>query len=511
MKKLLANKPLLIQSAKVFVLLLLGLPFALSSIAKPKKDAEAPPPPAPAPQTVAPAGLPPSLAELPPPPPDKKEKKKKKKGKGEAEEPSNQLTRDEGRKLLHYPFEVPPGLKPAVDFWKLVYSKYDRRYEIFHDTKNLKVIYSVLDFSDIYDSQSLTPSMRKALRRERIQGEKDRIRAILQKLAQGDYTPGQLPSEERRIYNLFLDDPDPDKFTSAQEDGRIRSQTGIQDKFLAGLQASGQYLEEIEDIFNSEGVPAEVTRLVFVESMFNMKARSKVGASGIWQFMPSTGRLYLGIDGVSDERNDPIMASHAAARLLRANYDALGSWPLAINAYNSGRATLSRAVSVLGTEDIATIILNYSGGVYGFASRNFYPCFLAALDLANHYPKYFGKLAIQPRLQYEYYYPHSAQFFGQLVAAAGASWDEIVHLNPHFSEAVLSDLRKVPAGYQLRIPRGSQARFARAEETILNGGLSSTAIAATEADRAKSDLAPSRSDSGPDESDLLSPANAVGH
>ncbi|KAB2838040.1 lytic transglycosylase domain-containing protein, partial [bacterium] len=336
------------------------------------------------------------------------------------------------------------------------------------------------------------------------------IRAMLLKLHQGDYTPAQLDAEERRLYDLFQSDPDPLKFLAATEEGRIRSQTGIQDKFTAGLEASGQYLEEIEDIFSSHGVPVEITRLVFVESMFNMKARSKVGASGIWQFMPSTGRLYLGIDSVADERNDPIMASHAAAKLLRANYEALGNWPLAINAYNSGRGTLQRAMSVLGTDDIATIILNYSGGVYGFASRNFYPCFLAALELSNQYPKHFGKLKIKPALKYEYYYPKSPQFFGQLTTAAGANWDEIVHLNPHFSEAVLSDARKIPAGYHLRVPKGSQARFARAEAAILNGDLSPTAIAQTEAERARSEFAPgSSSDSGPAESDLISPANAL--
>jgi membrane-bound lytic murein transglycosylase D len=319
MRKLFANKVLLFQGAKILLVLgLLGLPFAFS-VAKPKKDpapepAAAAPAPIPSRSTVA---LPPSLAELPPPPPeqpDKKAKKKNKKKQGEAE-PTNQLTRETGRKLVHYTFNVPPELKPAVDFWKLVYSKYDRRHEVFHDTKNLKVIYSVLDFSDIYDSPALSPGMRRALRKERIGDEKARIRAILQKLAAGDYTPGQLSAEERRIYDLFQSDPDPDKFVSAQEDGRIRSQTGIQDKFLTGLQASGQYLEEIEDIFSAEGVPVEITRLVFVESMFNMKARSKVGASGIWQFMPTTGRLYMNIDSISDERNDPIMASRAAARL----------------------------------------------------------------------------------------------------------------------------------------------------------------------------------------------------
>lgn len=510
MKRLLGNKAFLIQGGKILaVLALLGLPLAFS-FAKPKKDPKAEAAPAPVAAPALPPGAPPLLLSEAPPPPVEKKAKKKKKGKGEATERANYLTNHEGRKLVHHRFEVPPDIRHAVDFWKLVYSKYDRRHEVFHDTKNLRVIYSVLDFSDIYDSAGLSPAARRALRKERIQGEKDRIRAMLLKLHQGDYTPAQLDAEERRLYDLFQSDPDPLKFLAATEDGRIRSQTGIQDKFTAGLEASGQYLEEIEDIFSSHGVPVEITRLVFVESMFNMKARSKVGASGIWQFMPSTGRLYLGIDSVADERNDPIMASHAAAKLLRANYEALGNWPLAINAYNSGRGTLQRAMSVLGTDDIATIILNYSGGVYGFASRNFYPCFLAALELSNQYPKHFGKLKIKPALKYEYYYPKSPQFFGQLTTAAGANWDEIVHLNPHFSEAVLSDARKIPAGYHLRVPKGSQARFARAEAAILNGDLSPTAIAQTEAERARSEFAPgSSSDSGPAESDLISPANAL--
>ncbi|MCE9624620.1 MAG: hypothetical protein K8R69_04060, partial [Deltaproteobacteria bacterium] len=216
MKKLLAHKALLIQGAKILVVLgLLGVPLALS-FAKPKKDpvAEAASSTAATPAAPASANLfqipeAPTLAEIPAQP-DKKDKKKKKKSKGEDAEPANQLTHEEGRKLVHYKFEVPPDLKPAVDFWKLVYSKYDRRNEVFHDTKNLRVIYSVLDFSDIYDSAALSPGERRVLRKERIEGEKSRIRAILQHLSLGDYTPAQLSKEERRIYDLFASDPDPD-------------------------------------------------------------------------------------------------------------------------------------------------------------------------------------------------------------------------------------------------------------------------------------------------------------
>ncbi|HKX13008.1 MAG TPA: lytic transglycosylase domain-containing protein [bacterium] len=498
-----SHKALLFQGGKALVILtLLGVPLIWPS-AKPKA-----PPPTPTPVPTSPYLAPPIVPEtVTEAAPTKKEKKKKaKKAPKEEKVAGNQLTNEAGRKLTHYDFTVPPELKPAVDFWKLVYSKYDRRYEIFHDTKDLSRIYSVLDFSDIY-SAALSDSERRLLRKERLRDEKDRIRAILQRLSYGDYTTSQLDREERRIYELFKNDPDPDKFVAASEDGRLRSQTGIQDKFLTGLAASGEYMEEIEDIFTSYGVPVEITRLVFVESMFNTKARSKVGASGIWQFMPSTGRLYMNIDGVADERNDPILASHAAARLLRDNYQALGTWPLAINAYNSGRGTLSRAVDVLGTSDIATIILNYSGGVYGFASRNFYPCFLAALELANGHPQHFGKLKIKPRLRYEYYYLKNPQRFPDLVATAGASYEEISRLNPHFSGAILSGVRKVPAGYKLRVPHGAEVRFAQAERNILMGpGAGVTAVAVEVHQLPRSEES---GDLGLEESGLISQDNAL--
>ena len=497
-----SHKALLIQGGKAIVVLtLLGVPLIWPSA---KSKTPPTPTPAPSPPYIAPPIVPAPVAEVVP---TKKEKKKAKKSKKEDKTvATNQLTNEAGRKLVHHQFTVPAELRPAVDFWKLVYSKYDRRYEIFHDTQDLSRIYSVLDFSDIY-SAALSDSERRLLRKERIRDEKDRIRAILQRLSYNDYTPSQLDREERRIYDLFKTDPYSDKFIAATEDGRLRSQTGIQDKFLTGLAASGEYMEEIEDIFTSYGVPVEITRLVFVESMFNTKARSKVGASGIWQFMPGTGRLYLNIDGVADERNDPVLASHAAARLLRDNYQALGTWPLAINAYNSGRGSLSRAMATLGTSDIATIILNYSGGVYGFASRNFYPCFLAALELANGHPQYFGKLKIKPRLRYEYYYLKNPLRFPDLVATAGASYEEISRLNPHFSEAILSGVRKVPAGYNLRVPKGAETRFAQAERDILMGpGASVTAVAV---DAHQVDRREDSGDLGPEESGLISQDNAL--
>jgi membrane-bound lytic murein transglycosylase D len=128
-------------------------------------------------------------------------------------------------------------------------------------------------------------------------------------------------------------------------------------RFADAIRVSRHYLKAMEVIFRREGVPVELTRLPFIESSFDVQAYSKVGAAGIWQFMPSTGRLYnLRINPAFDERRDPLMASEAAARFLKANYEKLGSWPLAITAYNYGPAGLATAVNTLNTADIATII-----------------------------------------------------------------------------------------------------------------------------------------------------------
>jgi membrane-bound lytic murein transglycosylase D len=153
-----------------------------------------------------------------------------------------------------------------------------------------------------------------------------------------------LNDAEKRVAELFKNINEPRKYFNAAHNKRIRFQLGQKDRFLQGLFYSGRYLALMEKIFKTNGVPAEITRLPFVESSFNLKAQSKVGASGIWQFMRSTGKLYLKINDTVDERNDPIRATEAAAQLLKLNYESLGSWSLAITAYNHGRKGLMRAV-----------------------------------------------------------------------------------------------------------------------------------------------------------------------
>ena len=100
--------------------------------------------------------------------------------------------------------------------------------------------------------------------------------------------------------------------------------------------AAGAILSNEE--FTALGVPIEIAALPHVESSYNPDARSHVGASGIWQFTRSTGRRFMRVDHVVDERNDPFAATRAAGRLMAYNYSITGNWPMAITAYNHGLA-----------------------------------------------------------------------------------------------------------------------------------------------------------------------------
>src|SRR5690606_13621005 len=157
--------------------------------------------------------------------------------------------------------------------------------------------------------------------------------------------------------------------------------------------------DEMARIFREYQMPVELTRLPLVESSFNFKARSKAGASGIWQFMPATGRAFLRIDASVDERNEPIRATEAAARMLRKNYNMLGNWPLAVMAYNHGAYGLRRLVNKFKTNNLVEL-LDVRRGRFGFASASFYASFLAALEAEKRADHFFGKVFRAQPLEY---------------------------------------------------------------------------------------------------------------
>lgn len=370
--------------------------------------------------------------------------------------PPSSLARSEssaldGAKPKHRWLATPPGLEADVAFWRDIYAKHDRTKVVLHHPRRLEIVYGVVDVADILNDPRLADVEKQRMRENRVEERREEIAGILLKLADG-LPVESLSEEERRIRALFDRAEGREAFRRAAEEEGVRSQTGQRDKFLTGLAYSGRYLGEIEGIFELYAIPREITRLIFVESMFNPNAVSSAGASGIWQFMPGTARLYLQMNDLVDERNDPIAATHAAAKLLRHNYEALGSWPLAINAYNAGRGRLQQAMARLGTTDIGRIIREFDHPAYGFASRNFFLEFLAALDVAEHSERFFGPIAFDPPLRYESVRLASTASLPDAARLAGISHEELLELNGAFGDKVASGTRPLPAGFSVRVP-----------------------------------------------------------
>lgn len=357
-------------------------------------------------------------------------------------------------------FPIPEILKPNVDFWIKVYTLYSSDQIVIHDTENLNIIYQVVDSKDISDGNK--SSLKKL--REQAEKAKQFYRNILLKLSTSfPIDPALLSPEEQIVYNLFQPNVTPQVLQRAAQN--IRGQQGLRDHFKKGLITSGKYLDHMKQIFERYDVPEELIALPHVESSFNLRAYSKFGAAGIWQFTRSTGRRFLRIDYSIDERFDPYLATEAAAKLLRENYEILGSWPLAITAYNHGVNGMKRAVAQLGTTDIGEIVQNYESRIFKFASSNFYAEFLAAIAVRKNYHIYFGELEFdKPEKHHVFQIPNNVTL-ASLANQFKVSVNDIQRLNPSLRSSVLSSKKTLPKGYTIRLPwrEGFEATLASIE------------------------------------------------
>ena len=167
--------------------------------------------------------------------------------------------------------------------------------------------------------------------------------------------------------------------------------------------------------------------------------------------MPETGRDYLIVSGEIDERNDPIKASRAAAKLLAMNYKILGEWPLAITAYNHGVGGISRAMREMGTNDIVKLINHYDGDNFGFASKNFYSGFLGLLTTLKNSPKLFPEVRPAEPLKFE-----AVQVGGMELADVRLKYKlrngVLAQLNPDISKSFFQNDGVFPERYLLKIP-----------------------------------------------------------
>lgn len=335
-------------------------------------------------------------------------------------------------------FVRPAELEHDVAFWRHIYTQVSTDGGVLHDPEDLQVVYETMKFGGDVSTRE---------RSKRIDEAKKKYARILERLAVGAQ---DLSVEEQRVEALWPKNTRRSRFEQAAEE--VRFQLGQSDRFREGLVRSGAYRDHIAATFEKAGLPRELAALPHVESSFNTYAYSKVGAAGMWQFMRSTGRRFLRIDSTIDERLDPYRSTEAAVKFLQQNYIVLDSWPLALTAYNHGTAGMRRAQQQLGTSDITTIVRKYNSRSFGFASRNFYVAFLAALEVDADPGKFFGDLKRAPADSSRVVTLPDFVPAAHVAKALDVERDVLKRLNPALLSAVWNGTRHIPRGFELRVP-----------------------------------------------------------
>jgi len=299
------------------------------------------------------------------------------------------------------PFPVPAGLEPAIEFWKKIFTEYSFSQLVFFDPLDMSKIYEVVEVGE--DSRT----------NQYIDGERSRIAAA-----------------------------------NGVDIERVKAQRGVRERTADGLKRARRYLAQMQQVFIDRGLPPELTFLPVVESSYDMSARSFVGAVGIWQFMPATGRSYMRVDRLIDERRDPLESTRAAAAYLDQAYGSLGNWPLAITSYNYGQAGMARAVAEIGSSNLVDLIQRYNHPYWGFAPKQFYAEFLAAVEIGKNFNQYFpGIEQDAPRKIQEVTLARNTSL-STAVNSTGLSQEEFMEWNP----ALSANVRVLPAGYRVKLP-----------------------------------------------------------
>jgi membrane-bound lytic murein transglycosylase D len=352
------------------------------------------------------------------------------------------------------------GLNDRVVFWTKIFGEYTSGQVAVHDTDHIHVIYSVVDVSDIVENDSWSWGYQRRQVRRRVLKERKRIRSVLKRVHRKRNKPETMNAEEKDIYNQFASVKGDRKFWNAARLSRIRGQQGLKDRTIEAMKIAGRYLDRMETIFRDHGLPVILTRLPYVESSFNVKARSKVGASGVWQFMPGTARFFgLKVNDVVDERNDPILATHAAARMFAHNFQKLDSWPLTLTSYNFGLGNLMRAKRRVRSRNLEDIIENYRGRRFGFASSNFYASYLASLIVERDREHYFGEVIPYDPLELAEVELDRFVYLKDLERYTDLDKDTILEHNPALNYGVRRGYRRIPKGYALKVPKEEKDWF----------------------------------------------------
>jgi membrane-bound lytic murein transglycosylase D len=233
------------------------------------------------------------------------------------------------------------------------------------------------------------------------------------------------------------------------------------------------YYPMLEEVFDRHNIPLELKHLAVIESALNPIARSKCGATGLWQFMYPTGKMYgLNVTSYIDERSNVYKATEAAAEYLKSLYGMFGDWQMVLAAYNAGPGTISKAIRRSGGKKTYWEIRPF----LPTETQAYVPAFIAANYVMN-YPTEHNIYASSPRKTYfevDTAVLKEPMTFDQISAALDVSVEDIIYFNPQYRKGM------IPAGgNSLTLPKGKIGTFI-SNETEIYAAIKSQQLVASE-------------------------------
>lgn len=289
--------------------------------------------------------------------------------------------------LIKEDFIIPKYFDSSVRFWFSIYTQFSSKQVVIHDMNDLDIVYNIMDFSELHSS-NINRFAKAKLQTQLALEYTRKLKKTLKKFAKS--LKKLNPEEEGILAAVKRNHKIPKSWKKrnyffkklAQN---VRTQTGQRDKIYNGMIRAIPYFEYLYKTIDAFKLPRELIAITFLESSFNPKAYSKVGAAGAWQFMPYISSLFMPRrnDHV-DYRLSPVISSVSAFHLLKQNKMILKRWDLAVPAYNSGTKHLVKArkkFKKVKNLDLAYILEKYDHAHLGFASKNFYSEFLALVHV----------------------------------------------------------------------------------------------------------------------------------
>lgn len=229
------------------------------------------------------------------------------------------------------------------------------------------------------------------------------------------------------------------------------------------LTLSQFYFPMFEQELDNYNIPLEIKYLAIVESALNPRAKSRVGATGLWQFMYGTGKMYnLDVSSYVDERSDPIASTKAACKYLSKLYDIFGDWDLALAAYNSGPGNVNKAIRRSGGQkNYWNIRQNLPRETAGYV-----PAFLTVMYLFEYAEEHGlrGLKVERPFFETDTVHVKNTITFNQISELVDIDLEELKIMNPSYKLDVIPYVKG--KNYTLRLPSKTMGRFVANEDEI---------------------------------------------